>query len=90
MARTAGNYEQPAIAFDSTSHSVYGNGLKPYARQGFNKDGDGLDIYKIITFYSLDSGLPVSFELQPGNIPDVNSLVNAVPRAKAYGLNNQE
>lgn len=69
LARTAGNDEQPAIAFDSTSHSVYGNGLKPYARQGFNKDGDGLDIYKIITFYSLDSGLPVSFELQPGNIP---------------------
>lgn len=77
LARTAGNDEQPAIAFDSTSHSVYGNGLKPYARQGFNKDGDGLDIYKIITFYSLDSGLPVSFELQPGNIPDVISLVNA-------------
>ena len=75
---------------NSTSHSVYGNGLKPYARQGFNKDGDGLDIYKIITFYSLDSGLPVSFELQPGNIPDVISLVNAVPRAKAYGLKNPE
>ena len=50
LARTAGNDEQPAIAFDSTSHSVYGNGLKPYARQGFNKDGDGLDIYKIISF----------------------------------------
>ena len=49
---TAGNNdEQPAIAFDSTLHSVYGNGLKPYARQaGFNKDdGDGLDIYKITT-----------------------------------------
>ena len=49
-----------------------------------------MDIYKIITFYSLDSGLPVSFELQPGNIPDVISLVNAVPRAKAYGLKNPE
>ena len=90
LARTAGNDEQPAIAFDSTSHSVYGNGQKPYARQGFNKDGDGLDIYKIITFCLLDSGLPVSFELQPGNIPDVISLVNAVPRAKAYGLKNPE
>ena len=49
-----------------------------------------MDIYKIITFCSLDSGLPVSFELQPGNIPDVISLVNAVPRAKAYGLKNPE
>ena len=90
LAQTAGNDKQPAIAFDSTSHSVYGNGLKPYARQGFNKDGDGFDIYKIITFYSLDSGLPVSFELQPSNIPDIISLVNAVPRAKAYGLKNPE
>ena len=50
LACTAGNDEQPAIALIQLSHSVYGNGLKPYARQGFNKDDDGLDIYKIITF----------------------------------------
>ena len=43
--------KQPTIAFDSTSHSVYADGLKPFARQGFNKDGDGLDTYKIISFF---------------------------------------
>lgn len=81
---------QPVIAFDSTSHSVYADGLKPFARQGFNKDGDGLDIYKLISFFSIDSGLPVSFELQPGNVSDVSSLFNALTRAKCYGLQNPE
>ena len=82
--------KRPCIAFDTTSHSVYADGLKPYARQGFNKDGDGLNIYKVVSFFSLDSGLPVSFELQPGNISDVSSLFNAVTRAKCYGLSNPE
>lgn len=82
--------KRTTIAFDTTSHSVYADGLKPFARQGFNKDGDGLDIYKIVSFFSLDSGLPVSFEIQPGNISDVSTLLNALTRAKCYGFNNPE
>ena len=82
--------KRTTIAFDTTSHSVYADGLKPFARQGFNKDGDGLDIYKIVSFFSLDSGLPVSFEIQPGNISDVSTLFNALTRAKCYGFNNPE
>ena len=42
-------------------HSVYATAENRTRGKVFNKDGDGLDIYKIITFYSLDSGLPVSF-----------------------------
>ena len=56
------------------------------ARQGFNKAGDGLDAFKLMTFYSVDSRLPVSFEIQPGNIPDVSSVLNSIKRAKSYGL----
>lgn len=82
--------KRASIAFDTTSHSGYADGLKPFARQGFNKDGDGLDIYKIVSFFSLDSGLPVSFEIQPGNISDVSTLFNALTRAKCYGLQNPE
>lgn len=82
--------KRTTIAFDTTSHSVYADGLKPFARPGFNKDGDGLDIYKIVSFFSLDSGLPVSFEIQPGNISGVSTLFNALTRAKCYGLNNPE
>ncbi len=90
LAAVRASDKRPAIAFDSTSHSVYADGLKPCVRQGFNKDGDGLDIYKIVSFFSLDSGLPVSFEIQPGNISDVSSLFNAITRSKCYGLQNPE
>ena len=38
----------------------------------------------------MDSGLPVSFEIQPGNISDVSTLFNALTRAKCYGLQNPE
>lgn len=63
LAQVGSADKRASIAFDTTSHSVYADGLKPFARQGFNKDGDGLDIYKIVSFFSLDSGLPVSFEI---------------------------
>ena len=90
LAQVGSAGKRSSIAFDTTSHSVYADGLKPFARQGFNKDGDGLDIYKIVSFFSLDSGLPVSFEIQPGNISDVSTLFNALTWAKCYGLNNPE
>lgn len=81
--------ESPVLALDSTTVSTYAEsegGIKPFARQGFNKDGDGLETFKLITLYSIDSKLPVSFELQPGNIPDVSSVVNCIRRAQSYGL----
>lgn len=79
-----------SIAFDTTSQSSYSEHLKPHTRQGHNKAGDGLDMYKLVSFYSLDTGLPISFELQTGNISDMASLENAIVRAKSYGLNNPE
>lgn len=90
FSHIAGKERQQGIAFDSTSHSSYSKGCKPFTCQGFNKDGDGLDIYKVLSFFSLDSGLPISFELQKGNIPDMSSLLNAIKRAKSYGLHNPE
>lgn len=86
-----GGKNQNILAFDSTTRSTYAKGdLKPFARKGFNKDHDGLDSYKLLTFYSIDSRLPVSFEFQPGNIPDVSSLLNALTRLKTYGLKKPE
>ena len=88
LADIAGK-ESAVLALDSTTESTYSkaeNGLTPMARQGFNKAGDGLDAFKLMTFYSVDSRLPVSFEIQPGNIPDVSSVLNSIKRAKSYGL----
>ena len=82
-----GQVEQGVIAFDSTTISTYAQGEQtPFARQGYNKDGDGLDTYKMLTMFSVTSGLPISFELQPGNIPDVSSLVNTVKRLETYQI----
>lgn len=82
-----GQVEQGVIAFDSTTISTYAQGEQtPFARQGYNKDGDGLDTYKMLTMFSVASGLPISFELQPGNIPDVSSLVNTVKRLETYQI----
>lgn len=81
--------ESPVLALDSTTVSTYSEsdeGLKPFARAGYNKERDGLDTFKLTTFYSVDSNLPVSFELQPGNIPDVSSVFNGIRRAQSYGL----
>ena len=64
-----GGPDQQVMAFDSTTVSTYVDGLKPMARQGYNKDGDGLDTFKLLSFFSLTNQLPVMMDLQPGNIP---------------------
>lgn len=81
-----GGPDQQVMAFDSTTVSTYADGLKPMARQGYNKDGDGLDTFKLLSFFSLTNQLPVMMDLQPGNIPDVVSVLNAIKRLKTYGL----
>lgn len=85
-----GGADQQVMAFDSTTISTYSEGLKPMARQGYNKDDDGLDTFKMLSFFSLTTQLPVMMDLQPGNIPDVASAINAIKRVKTYGLKKPE
>ena len=85
-----GGADQQVMAFDSTTISTYSEGLKPMARQGYNKDDDGLDTFKMLSFFSLTTQLPVMLDLQPGNIPDVASAINAIKRVKTYGLKKPE
>ena len=61
------------LAIDSTTVSTYSENLN-FARQGFNKDGDGLDTIKLLTAYSLTTKQPIAVIKQPGNIPDVMSI----------------
>lgn len=65
------------LALDTTTFSTYSKN-QIEARQGFNKDGDGLDTIKLMVLYSVDSREPVAFSKQPGNIPDKISLANAL------------
>ena len=65
------------LALDTTTFSTYSKN-QIEARQGFNKDGDGLDTIKLLVLYSVENRQPVAFSKQPGNIPDKNSLANAL------------
>ena len=65
------------LALDTTTFSTYSKN-QIEARQGFNKDGDGLDTIKLLVLYSVENRQPVAFSKQPGNIPDKISLANAL------------
>ena len=79
--------DAPVVAFDSTTVSTYSESrLKETVRQGYNKAGDGLDTFKLLSFFSVKSELPISFEIQPGNIPDIKSVTNALIRVESYGV----
>ena len=65
------------LALDTTTFSTYSKNQNE-ARQGFNKDGDGLDTIKLLVLYSVENRQPVAFSKQPGNIPDKISLANAL------------
>lgn len=75
----------PVVAYDSTTVSTYSENLHE-ARQGFNKDGDGLDTIKLLTLYSVRDREPVAFAKQPGNVPDVISVGNAITQLEALGI----
>ena len=65
------------LALDTTTFSTYSKN-QIEARQGFNKDGDGLDTIKLLVLYSVENRQPVAFSKQPGNILDKISLANAL------------
>lgn len=69
------------LAVDTTTMSTYSENLK-FARQGFNKDNDGLDTIKLLTIHSLKSRQPIAFTKQPGNIPDIISVTNVLKRLR--------
>ena len=77
------------IAYDSTTLSTYSDNIID-AQYGFNKDNDNLKTIKILLLYSIDSKTPIAFTKQPGNIPDVLSITNALKQLEAIGIKNTE
>jgi len=73
------------LAFDSTTISTYSENQSE-ARRGFNKDGDGLNTIKLLTLYSVKDREPLAFAKQPGNVPDVISIENALTQLKCLNL----
>lgn len=87
--RCAGISGRAVLAYDSTTVSTYSGNL-PEARRGFNKAGDGLNTIKLLTLYSIETRQPVAFTKQPGNLPDVITIENALKQLQALNLGNAE
>ncbi len=85
MCRASMLGKNPVIALDSTTISTYSEN-QTEARQGFNKDRDGLDTIKLVTLYSVKDREPIAFAKQPGNIPDVISVENALAQLKCLDI----
>ena len=77
------------LAYDSTTISTYSQN-QIEARYGYNKDEDGLKTIKLLTLYSIDTRQPVAFTKQPGNLPDVITIENALKQLSALGLGDAE
>ena len=78
-----------ALAYDSSTISTYSENQNE-ARYGFNKAHDGLKTIKLLTLYSIESRQPVAFTKQPGNLPDVTSITNAINQLSALGVHTTE
>ena len=77
------------IAYDSTTYSTYSeNQLE--ARYGFNKASDGLKTVKYLALYSIEHRQPIAFTKQPGDLPDVLTIGNALNQLLALGVSGAE
>ena len=81
--------ERAVLGYDSTTISTYSEN-QIEARYGYNKDEDGLKTIKLLTLYSIDNRQPVAFTKQPGNLPDVITIENALKQLSVLGLGNAE
>jgi len=87
--RCADIWDRAVLAYDSTTISTYSEN-QIEARYGYNKAGDGLKTIKLLTLYSIETRQPIAFTKQPGNLPDVITLENALKQLSALDIGNAE
>lgn len=85
LQRAAHAPSKASVAVDSTTISSYSEYLND-VRYGYNKDGSGLASVKLLTLYSLADHQPIAFARQPGNIPDVISVMNTLKQLSVLGM----
>jgi hypothetical protein len=77
------------LGYDSSPISTYSEN-QIEARYGNNKDEDGLKAIKLLTLYSIENRQPIAFTKQPGNLPDVITIENALNQLSVLGLGDAE
>ena len=83
--RAAHAPSKASVAVDTTTISSYSEHLND-VRYGYNKDGNGLATVKLLTMFSIEDHQPIAFMRQPGNIPDVTSVINALRQLSVLGM----
>ena len=81
--------DKAVLAYDSTTVSTYSEN-QIEARYGYNKADDGLKTIKYLALYSIETRQPVAFTKQPGNLPDVITIENALKQLSVLGLDDAE
>jgi len=89
LSRCADIVGKPVLGYDSTAISTYSEN-QIEARYGYNKEEDGLKTIKLLTLYSIETRQPIAFTKQPGNLPDVITIENALKQLSMLGLGNAE
>jgi transposase len=88
-SRCASIKERAVLAYDSTTISTYSEN-QIEARYGFTTTEDGLKTIKLLTLYSIETRQPIAFTKQPGNLPDVITIENALKQLAVLGLGDAE
>lgn len=73
--------DRPVIALDTSTVDTYSRNQFE-ARFGFSKESEDLPSIKLLTLMDINSLQPFAFEQQPGNVPDVISIRNAIAKVK--------
>lgn len=84
--RAASAPSKASVVIDSTTIYSYSEHLND-VRYGLNKDKNGLPTVKLLTLFCLENHQPIAFIRQPGNIPDVSSVLNALDQLNVFGMN---
>ena len=81
--------EESMLALDSSTFETE-SGQLANVRKAPHKDGLIKNTYKVVFFYAIDYRRPVAYALIPGNIPDSETVSNALLQVESLGLQNIE
>ncbi len=81
--------KEQVVALDSAAVQIYPDN-RSAARYGLNKDRDGLPAVRLVTLYSVRDREPIAYSTQPGYVPDVIGVKNAIRQLEELGVSKPE
>lgn len=81
--------QESILALDSSTFATQSENLTN-GRKALHKDGVIQNVYKVVYFYAIDYRKPIAFSLIPGNIPDTETVSNALKQVENLGLQATE